>query len=111
MESTYKINGKEFEIAGYEELTDSKGNIKSVPKLNIPFMSDYKWQLEALKSRLEHPELYEAIEDVQATIKRLKKWLNKYVIATADNWYWKNQQNKGCANNLMCGVLPMHHTK
>lgn len=42
-------------------------------------MSDYNWQLNCLKDRLEHPEKYEKTEDVTAAIKRLKNWLAENV--------------------------------
>lgn len=39
-------------------------------------MSDYKYQYEALRSRLMFPEIYTDFgEDVEASIRRLKKWL------------------------------------
>lgn len=38
-------------------------------------MSDYTWQLGALKSRLEHPEVYAQFEDVEETVARLRQWL------------------------------------
>ena len=31
-----------------------------------------------LKSRLEHPEFYEATEDVPAVIERIKRWLAEH---------------------------------
>lgn len=49
----------------------------SVPVLNIKQMSDYQWQLNALKSRLEHPEYYADSEDVEETIAHLRKWLEE----------------------------------
>lgn len=49
----------------------------SIPVLNIKQMSDYQWQLNALNSRLEHPELYEASENVEESIEHLRKWLEE----------------------------------
>ncbi|MGN0546474.1 MAG: hypothetical protein ACI4I3_04005 [Acutalibacteraceae bacterium] len=52
-------------------------NGQTVPLVDIPMMSDYKWQLDCLISRIEHREIYETLlhEDVDATINKLKKWL------------------------------------
>lgn len=65
----YEINGECYPIIGY--LKDDNEEI-NVPVLSIRFMSDYKWHLRSLKSRLETPELYEEFEDVQAKIKKNK---------------------------------------
>ena len=40
--------------------------------------SDYKWQLEALKSRLEHPEWYKQTENVHETVAKIKEWLKSH---------------------------------
>ncbi|MBR4857709.1 MAG: hypothetical protein IKU08_00840 [Clostridia bacterium] len=51
----------------------------ALPIVNIPFMSDYKWQYECLQDRLKAPDKYRAIgEDVEATIEHLKKWLTEH---------------------------------
>lgn len=71
--TTYTVAGKAFPVIGY---TDFNG--KLVPLVNIPSMSDYKWQLECLQIRIEHPEYYSDTEDVEATIARLKKWLEEH---------------------------------
>ena len=47
----------------------------SIPLLDIPMMSDYKWQLGCLKSRLEHPENYADSENVEEVILKLHQWL------------------------------------
>ncbi len=49
-----------------------------VPLISMPEDADYRWQLDALNSRLEHPEYYESDEDVPAVIERLKQWLINY---------------------------------
>lgn len=49
----------------------------SVPVLNIKQMSDYQWQLNALNSRLEHPEYYADSENVEEHIEYLRKWLEE----------------------------------
>jgi len=52
---------------------------KALPLVNVPFMSDYKWQYECLQDRLKEPDKYREIgEDVEATIEHLKKWLAEH---------------------------------
>lgn len=43
-------------------------------------ISDYKWQLQALQSRLDDPEMYRTGlgEDVEAVIAQLRKWLEEH---------------------------------
>ncbi len=76
---TYIAGGKEWEVEGYIKNNISDSDAQFIPLLNIPFMSDYKWQLNCLKDRLENPEKYEAIENVPATIERLKQWLVEHI--------------------------------
>lgn len=67
----YEIAGKKFPVSGFVNVHG-----KAVPIVDIPSMSDYKYQYEALRSRLQNPESYTAMgEDVEAAIKRLKRWL------------------------------------
>lgn len=67
----YNISGKKFPVSGFVNVHG-----KSVPLVDIPSMSDYKYQYEALRSRLMFPEIYTDFgEDVEASIRRLKKWL------------------------------------
>ena len=76
---TYNLkDGTEFKIKGYEEIPNKEGNTKAIPRLDIPFMSDYKWQLICLNDRIEHPELYEKTENVPEVIEKLKKWLDEH---------------------------------
>ena len=72
---TYNINGQDFPIVGYYKV-----NGQTVPLVDIPSMSDYKWQLDCLISRIEHREIYETLlhEDVDAEIEKLKKWLAEH---------------------------------
>lgn len=45
----------------------------------IETMSDYKWQLNCLNSRLKNPEKYrEGGEDVEATIAKLRQWIEEH---------------------------------
>ncbi len=78
--TTYKIDNKEFPVTGYVKLNDN-----FVPLVDIPSMSDYKWQLMCLQDRLEHPEKYQNREDVEATIERLKKWLEEHAKKEGNN--------------------------
>lgn len=57
---------------------ESTTKTASIPVLNLKQMSDYQWQLGALNSRLEHPEYYADSENVEETIKRLRKWLAEH---------------------------------
>ena len=41
-------------------------------------MSDYQWQLNCLNDRLEHPEKYQADENVPETIAKIKQWLAEH---------------------------------
>lgn len=70
---TMKIGSREYPVEGYIE-TKQTG---FVPLVNIPVMSDYKWQLSSLRSRMENPEMYRegTGEDVEAVIAMLCKWL------------------------------------
>lgn len=70
---TMKIGSREYPVAGYVT-TKQTG---TVPLVDIPMMSDYKWQLRSLRSRMENPERYQEAfdEDVEAVIIRLRKWL------------------------------------
>lgn len=70
----YNINGQDYPISGYQNI-----NGQAVPLVDIPMMSDYKWQLDCLISHIEHREIYETLlhEDVDATINKLKKWLEE----------------------------------
>lgn len=77
---TYKIGDKEYPITGYLNLEDEETGdpIGTFPIVDIPMVSDYQWQLDCLRSRLEHPELYEKSEDVPKTIEKIRKWLEEH---------------------------------
>lgn len=69
---TMKIGTREFPVSGY--VTDEC--IGTVRAVDIPMISDLKWQLRCLRDRLENPEAYQRIgEDVEATIASLREWL------------------------------------
>jgi len=71
-----KIGSREHSITNYVNTKE----IGPVPLVDIPMMSDYKWQRKALQSRLEDPEWYRAIlgEDVEAVIADLRLWLEEH---------------------------------
>lgn len=68
---TLRIAGRDYPIIGYDEIEE----VGTVPRVEIPMMSDIKWQMLALKQRLENREKFSKIEDVDAAIQSLKKWL------------------------------------
>lgn len=73
---TMEIGGRAFPVVGY---VDRESTGEKVPLVDIPMMSDYKWQLTSLQSRLDHPEWYATIgEDVEATIAQLRRWLEEH---------------------------------
>lgn len=57
---------------------ESTTKTASIPVLNLKQMSDYKWQLNCLNDRLEHPEKYADSENVEETIEHLRKWLAEH---------------------------------
>lgn len=69
----YIVGEKEWDVIGWEAIE----GVGVFPILDLPMVSDYKWQLEALESRLRHPEHYEGTEDVAAAIGRLRKYLEE----------------------------------
>ena len=76
MAGTYELAGREYPITGYEKIKDKDGNVLfAAHVIDLPMVSDYEWQLDCLKSRLEHPERYAAFEDVYETIEHLRRWL------------------------------------
>lgn len=67
------------------DIINDKDDSKALPFINIPLMSDFKWQYMALQDRLQHPEKYREIgEDVEAAINRLKRWLTVHIEKTTN---------------------------
>jgi hypothetical protein len=84
MTNIIKIAGKEYPVRDYIE--NKQG--QKAPLVELPMMSDYKWQLSCLNSRLNNPEIYrETGEDVEAVIKKLRQWLK-------DHEYMNNEKEK-----------------
>lgn len=67
---TYEIAGKSYPVVGYAK----QPGYGRMPIVDVPMMSDYRWQLMALESRLRDPEGY-----VQAEVERLKSWLLEHI--------------------------------
>ena len=54
---TYNIGGQEYPVIKYVPVKDSAGNLISdeeIPLIDLPWVSDYKWQFDCLVDRLEH---------------------------------------------------------
>ena len=68
-----KINSQEYPITGYAESKE----FGELPIVDIPMMSDYKWQLKCLKDRMKNPALYRDVlgENVEQVVVRIKRWL------------------------------------
>jgi len=72
---TMKIGGRSYPIVG----TVNSKAFGAVPLVDIPMMSDYRWQQKALQDRLEHSEKYRLIgEDVEETISQLREWMDAH---------------------------------
>lgn len=71
--ATMEAGGQEWPVLGMVELSEGY----DVPLLDVPMMSDFKWQLTALEGRLKDREMYAKVfgEDVEAVIADLLQWL------------------------------------
>lgn len=79
--STIPTESKDIFIEGIGKVP-VKANVESkkcgiVSLVDVPMMSDYKWQLLCLKDRMEHPEKYDKTENVAETIANIIKWLSE----------------------------------
>lgn len=70
---TYSAGGKEWSVTGWRAIS----GVGVFPVVDIPMVSDYKWQLDCLESRLRHPEYYAEHEDMAAVIEGLKRYLEE----------------------------------
>ncbi len=68
----YSVGGREWEVKGWEAVE----GVGAFPILDMQLVSDYRWQLDCLESRLQHPEFYTE-EDLPATVERLRRYLEK----------------------------------
>lgn len=84
--ATYNIGGTDFPVKEYMTFPDLG---LSTPLPVIETVSDYKWQYDALVSRLNNRELYAEYEDVDEAIEHLKQWLkeNRHKAAAGDPIY------------------------
>ena len=70
----YPVEDDIYSILEQAGAVDILGSICDIPVLDIPFLDDRQWQLEALFSRIKHPDWYRAAgEEVAETIKKLIK--------------------------------------
>lgn len=67
-----------MEIKQIKCRNEDTGNEFFLPLLEMDADADYKWQVSALKSRIEHPELYEQEEDIEKEIAKIKKWIAEH---------------------------------
>ena len=62
---TYTISGRKYKVEEYVKVKNKDTQEQYLlPLVDIPMVSDYKWQSDALESRLKHPEWYEKDENV-----------------------------------------------
>lgn len=69
----YSLGGREWDVVGWEAIE----GVGVFPIVDVPLVSDYKWQLDALEDRLRHPERYEEREDMAAVIQKIRTYLEK----------------------------------
>lgn len=75
-QETYSVGGREFPIVGQAKMIDQNREVVGTIQIaDIPQVSDYKWQLDCLNDRLQHPEKYAPFEDVEEHIAQLRQWL------------------------------------
>lgn len=74
---TMTICGVEYPVVG----TVKDELFGTVPIVDIPMMSDFKWQLTSLEDRLADPEkcIKTFGEDVEAVIADLRQWLQEHL--------------------------------
>lgn len=81
MKMTYEVApGLAFPVIGQATIVNKNGQPtgQTLPVVDVPMVSDYIWQLNALNDRLQHPERYEQDENLPETINRLKSWLKAH---------------------------------
>ena len=69
-----RINGKKYKVERYIEVKNKDEVIGSIPLLSVTMMSDYKWQLQAMKDRLQNSYKY-SNENISDVLNNLKEWL------------------------------------
>lgn len=71
----FELDKKVYPVIGHVTSVVNGTKFENIPRVHIQMMSDYHWQMSALKDRLERPEVYEFFENVPCTIERLRRWL------------------------------------
>ena len=77
----FSLGGKSYPVTGYL----SVAGMPTVPLVDLPMMTDYKWQLSCLESRLQHPEVYAQLENVEETVAKLRQWLKERSAENTDS--------------------------
>lgn len=75
---TYRLHGRNYPITDYiTKAPNSQLLTEPVPLVDVPMMSDYRWQQMALEDRIAHPEKYPE-EDLTVTVPHLRRWLAEH---------------------------------
>lgn len=74
------IHGKEYKVLTYVEIIDDRNDenkvVGKLPILNIPMMSDFKWQVRCIENKLDNIEHFQKTENIAVSIFKLLKWCN-----------------------------------
>lgn len=80
---TVTIKGRAYTITGViDRSQDDTSEIPAyVPMVEIKQMSDFRWELNSLMSRINNPEVYRENlgEDVDAVIAELTSWITEHM--------------------------------
>lgn len=71
--ATFNVAGREYPISDYVETKE----FGTLPIVDIPMMTNYKWQKLCLEFRIKNRELYGKHEDVDTSIAELQAWIAK----------------------------------
>lgn len=74
--TVYNICGKEYPVKLYYNIRGAE-----IPLVDIPMMSDFKWQYDCLMDRINNPNKYSIYcdENVEQNIEQLKQWLRDHI--------------------------------
>lgn len=80
---TIVIGGKTYPVVGYVKAPNAENTVQLV---DIKMMSDFRWQLNSLMSRINNPEVYRENlgEDVDAVIAELTTWVTEHIDEASD---------------------------
>ena len=76
----YRLAGQDYPVTARVKM---QGGL-NVPLVDLPMMSDQRWQVMALEDRLAHREKYEDSEEVDSVIADLRKWLAEHALAAGE---------------------------